>query len=93
MRKLSRFVVYTLIIFMVAYFVFFITVNCIPDSFPGVNITYLDFGLFVIIAIVINFSKRLHEYYCGYGWLNDRLMRFLMSGFEKPLDNRNEQVP
>ena len=80
-----------MILFAVAYFVFFIAVNCAPDSFPGVNIIYLNLGFFVIAAIAFNINKRLHEYYCGYGWLNDRLMRFLMSGFEKPLDNKIEQ--
>ena len=82
MRKLSRLIVYTLIIFMVAYFAFFIAVNCAPDSFPGVNILYLNFGFFIVAAIAYNLMKRLREYYCGYGWLNDRFMKFLMSGFE-----------
>ncbi len=91
MRKLSRFVVYTMILFAVAYFVFFIAVNCSPASFPNVNILYLNLGFFFIVAIAINLSKRLHEYYCGYGWLYDRLMRFLMSGFEKPVDNEIKQ--
>ena len=82
MRKLSRFIVYTLIISIASYFIFFIAVHFSPASFPDVNVLYVDLGFFLITAIAYKLSKRLHEYYCGYGWLNDRFMRFLISGFE-----------
>lgn len=82
LRNLSRFIVYSFIIFTAVYFLFFIAVHFSPTSFPDVNILYLDFGFCLIAATAYYLSKRLHEYYCGYGWLTDRLMRFLTSGFE-----------